>query len=209
MSGLDSRNIEWAFGQQITKPGTLTIALSYYGLSSGDTYSVNVANDKRASKTWNVPVRLEANHLVAINTPAEISTGDVILWFADGDHKVRFAVAGASTSGEAFDSRSIKHNAVYIHRFGSPEEVEWIDAVGKTLAGKISVQAPRMSGSDAFEQYQAALAQPQIIAIDGARAQPLAATVLVGQVVFFSVQNSIGIAIADKAIVGAFDRANR
>jgi hypothetical protein len=209
MSALDSRNIEWAFGQQIAKPGTLTVTLSCYGLSSGTAYSVNVAIDKRASKTWNVPVRLEGNHLAAINTPAEIATGDVILWFADGDHKVRFAVAGTSTSGEAFDSRSIKHNAVYIHRFGSPEEVEWIDAVGKTMTGKISVQMPRMSGSDALQQYQAALAQPQVIAIDGAEAQGLATTALVGQAVFFAVQNSNGVAIVDKAVLGVLDRMHK
>jgi hypothetical protein len=141
--------------------------------------------------------------------PRKIAPGDLLHWHMAEGHKMRFCVVGSSTSGERFDNRAISDNSIYIHRFGLPELVEWVDAAGHGVSGKIKVSLPKMETPQDRQHYEEALATPQLIMIEGRSTKPKELDVFVGQPVYFVVRESPGISIVDEAILEMTDRATR
>jgi hypothetical protein len=99
----------------------------------------------------------------------------------------------------------MRDDSVFTHAFGLPGEYAWADANGSRLRGVVRVVPPRLESRTAAgrrAEWQRALGQGTMILVRGETAEPAEVEVVVGQTVFWAVQDAPGVSITDVALLG-------
>lgn len=203
MNTLDSRfcRLGDTFAQRFTEPGTYAYDFNLPGLppfGHANRFSISVKgtfDSNKEGKQHFVTVRREGSNFVADPPKLEIETGDVVLWSTTEANTPGFSISGKSET-DSFNSGDMVRNALYSHAFGSPGEVEWVDANAHGPAGKIIVKMPKTDSTKDMETFKETLAQGAVIVINGKKADKAQVEIFVGQTVFFAVEKAEGIAIA-------------
>lgn len=205
MNTLDSRfcRLGDTFAQRFAEPGTYTYDFNLSGVppfGHANRYSISVKGTFDPNKDGEqhfVTVRREGSNFVADPPKLEIATGDVVLWSTNESNTPGFSISGKSET-DSFNSGNMKRNALYSHAFGSPGEVEWLDANAHGPAGKIIVKMPNTDSAQDMETFKETLAQGAVIVINGKKADKAQVEIFVGQTVFFAVEKAEGIAITER-----------
>ena len=205
MNTLDSRfcRLGDTFAQRFAEPGNYTYDFNLPGVppfGHANRYSISVKGTFDPNKDGEqhfVSVRREGSNFVADPPKLEIATGDVVLWSTNESNTPGFSISGKSET-DSFNSGNMKRNALYSHAFGSPGEVEWLDANAHGPAGKIIVKMPKTDSAQAMETFKETLAQGAVIIINGTKADKAQVEIFVGQTVFFAVEKAEGIAITER-----------
>ncbi|HEX7333257.1 MAG TPA: hypothetical protein VF290_17275 [Pyrinomonadaceae bacterium] len=205
MNTLDSRfcRLGDTFAQRFTEPGNYAYDFNLPGLppfGHANRYSISVKGTFDSSKDGEqhfVMVRREGTKFVADPPKLEIKTGDVVLWSTNESNTPGFSISGKSET-DSFNSGNMMRNALYSHAFGTPGEVEWLDAHAHGPAGKIVVKMPKTDSTKDMEAFKETLAQGAVIVINGKKADKAQVEILVGQTVFFAVEKAEGIAITER-----------
>lgn len=207
MNTLDSRfcRLGDTFAQRFSEPGNYAYDFNLPGLppfGHPNRYSISVKgtfDSNKAGKQHFVTVRREGTNFVADPPKLEIQTGDVVLWSTNEANTPGFSVSGKSEK-DSFNSAAMVRNAFYSHAFGSPGEIEWLDANAHGPAGKIIVKMPKTDSAKDMEAFKGTLAQGAVIIINGKKADKAQVEIFVGQTVFFAVERGEGIAITDRRV---------
>lgn len=207
MNTLDSRfcRLGDTFAQRFTQPGDYAYDFNLPGLppfGHANRYSISVKGTFDSNKDGEqhfVAVRREGNNFVADPLKLEIATGDVVLWSTNENNTPGFSISGKSAT-DSFNSGNMEKNALYSHAFGSPGEVEWLDANAHGPAGKIIVKMPKTDTAKDMEAFQETLAEGAVIIINGKKADQTQVEIFVGQTVFFAVEKAEGIAITQRLV---------
>ena len=205
MNTLDSRfcRLGDTFAQRFTEPGNYSYDFNLPGLppfGHANRFSLSVKgtfDSNQDGEQHFVTVRREGSNFVADPPKLEIKTGDVVLWSTNEANTSGFSISGKSET-DSFNSGNMMRNAFYSHAFGSPGEVEWLDAHAHGPAGKIIVKMPKTDSAKDMEAFQETLAQGTVIVINGKKADKAQVEIFVGQTVFFAVEKAEGIAIAER-----------
>jgi len=205
MNTLDSRFCRPGdtFAQRFSEPGNYAYDFNLPGLppfGHANRYSINVKgafDPNKQGKQHFVTVRREGTNFVADPPKLEIETGDLVLWSTNEVNTSGFSISGKSET-DSFNSGDMVRNAVYSHAFGSPGEIEWLDANAHGPAGKIIVKMPKTDSAKDMEAFKETLAQGAVIIINGKKADKTKVEIFVGQTVFFAVEKAEGIAITER-----------
>ena len=211
MNTLDSRfcRLGDTFAQKFSRPGLYNYDFNLPGLHRLDPqagrFSINVqgaGDPKQDGKQHFVIVRQDGKTLTADPPKLDIATGDVVLWSTDDPNTAGFSIGGYSGK-DSFNSASLAGEALYTHAFGSPDEIDWEDANGHGLAGKITVRMPSTQSPKETDAFKATLTKAIVVVISGQKVQPAQVEVLVGQTIFFAVEKADGITITDRRLKAA------
>ncbi len=125
----------------------------------------------------------------------EVSAGDLVCWSADHTVTTGYVVRGRIGSASV-DSTELRHESVFTHAFGVPGDIEWADAGGSGLRGRVRVVHP--DEKDARRaRWAASVAEGTLVHIRGQQAEPADVEILVGQTVFWAVEDAPGVTITD------------
>jgi plastocyanin len=204
MNNLDSRSLRYGdtFAQRFSKPCRITYrvgAAAWAQCADSDEFVIEVKQSKakdRQGIQHTVMVRLNERELVADPPALEIEAGDVVMWSADGSTVPGFAVSGRSAQAE-FDSAALMNESLYTHAFGVPGDYHWEDANGGGLSGTVRVVMPTLKTQHEADAYRRRLATGAVVQIKGAKVEPEEVEIVVGQTVFWVVEQSDGITITD------------
>jgi plastocyanin len=209
---LDSRflNQTNCFSYHFATPGTFRYEVSPLALpfaADDDESALRVVVSEAAGaaqRQHHITVDLAGGKLTAEPARLEIGRGDLVTWSTGGSTALGFAVRG--TIGKiAVDSATLRDDAVFTHAFGLPGEYAWADANGSRLRGVVRVVPPMPEGTTAADrraQWQRALARGTMILVRGETAEPAEVEIVVGQTVFWAVQDAPGVSITDVALLG-------
>lgn len=205
MNTLDSRfcRLGDTFAQRFTQPGDYTYDFNLPGVppfGHANRYSISVKGTFDSNKEGEqhfVTVRRDGTNFVADPPKLEIETGDVVLWSTNEANTPGFSISGKSEK-DSFNSGDMVKNALYSHAFGSPGEIEWLDANAHGPSGKIVVKMPKTDTAKDMEAFQETLTQGAVIIINGKKADKSQVEIFVGQTVFFAVEKAEGIAITER-----------
>src|SRR5215813_4469995 len=147
MNSLDSRFLHHGdtFAQKFSRPGRYNYGFNLPGLHQSDEaedqFTIDVKDSKKAEGQQHfVIVRQQGNQQLIADPPKlEIEAGDVVLWSAVDAATPGFSINGHSDN-DYFNSAALSCEAVYTHAFGTEGEVQWEDANGQRLSGKIVVR---------------------------------------------------------------------
>jgi plastocyanin len=208
MNNLDSRLLRYTdtFVKRFAKPGHVEYRLVIGGATllsvERDSFTIDVnprrgAEEKRG-KQHTVIVRREGRRLVAEPSHLEVEAGDMVLWHAPDPATPGFAVHGRmEQKKERFDSTALSDETIYSHAFGLPGDYHWIDAYGRDLSGVVHVADLDDAKGKAAHRWQKALHAGTTIKISGDHIEPQKVEILVGQTVFWIVEEADGISITD------------
>jgi plastocyanin len=207
MNTLDSRfcRVGDTFAQRFTEPGNYAYDFNLPGLppfGHANRFSISVKgtfDNNKEGKQHFVTVRREGTNFVADPPKLEIETGDVVLWNTNEANTAGFSISGKSET-DSFNSGDMERNALYSHAFGSPGEIEWLDANAHGPAGKITVKMPKTDSAKDMEAFKETLTQGAVIIINGKKADKTQVEIFVGQTVFFAVEKAEGIAITERNV---------
>jgi len=205
MNTLDSRfcRLGDTFAQRFVEPGTYAYDFILAGLppfAHANRYSIDVKgtfDSNKEGKQHFITVKRESGTFVADPPKLEIETGDMVLWSTNEADTPGFSISGKSEK-DRFNSAAMERNALYSHAFGSPGEIEWLDANAHGPSGKIIVKMPETKSAKDMEAFQQVLTQGAVILINGKKSEPAQVEIFVGQTVFFAVEKGEGIAITDR-----------
>jgi plastocyanin len=205
MSDLDSRALRQfnMFGQKFSAAGNVTYRLgpvpSLLALGSGDSefiVEVTPAKAQQPSGQHHVTVRLHGGKHVPDQPQLQVAEGDVVTWNAPDATTPPFIVEGTGPGGP-FSSAAMRHEAIYTHVFTAPGDYRWVDANGSGLSGDIHVNAVAGDTEQHRQAWLASLNQGVLIHIQGTDVQPASVQLTIGMTVFWAVERTNGIAIAD------------
>lgn len=205
MSDLDSRALRQInmFGQKFSTAGNVTYRLgpmpSLSALIPNNPefiIEVTPAKAPQASTQHHVAVRLDGGRHVAEPPQLQIAEGDVVTWAAPDATTPPFTVEGTAPAG-SFSSAAMRHEAIYTHVFTAPGDYRWVDANGSSLAGDIHVNPVAGDTEQDRRAWLESLRQGTLIHIQGTDASPASVQLTVGMTVFWAVERTNGIAIAD------------
>lgn len=207
MNTLDSRfcRLGDTFAQRFTQPGNYAYDFNLPGVppfGHANRYSISVKgtfDSNKEGKQHFVTVRRDGTNFVADPPKLEIETGDVVLWNTNEASTPGFSISGKSET-DSFNSGDMVKNAMYSHAFGSPGEIEWLDANAHGPSGKIVVKMPKTDSAKDMEAFQETLTQGAVIIINGKKADKSQVEIFVGQTVFFAVEKAEGIAITQRLV---------
>ena|ERR1700741_2521393 len=205
MNTLDSRfcGVGDTFAQRFSEAGNYAYDFNLPGLppfGHANRFSINVKgtfDPNKEGKQHFVTVRREGTSFVVDPPKLEIETGDVVLWNTNEPNAPGFSISGKSET-DSFNSGDMVRNAMYSHAFGSPGEIEWLDANAHGPAGKIIVKMPKTDSAKDMEAFKETLSQGAVIIINGKKADKAQVEIFVGQTVFFAVEKAEGIAITER-----------
>ena len=207
MNTLDSRfcRLGDTFAQRFAQPGNYAYDFNLPGVppfGHANRYSISVKgafDSNKEGKQHFVTVRRDGTNFVADPPKLEIETGDVVLWSTNEANTPGFSISGKSET-DSFNSGDMVRNAMYSHAFGSPGEIEWLDANAHGPSGKIVVKMPKTDSAKDMEAFQETLTQGSVIIINGKKADKSQVEIFVGQTVFFAVEKAEGIAITQRHV---------
>jgi len=207
MNTLDSRfcRLGDTFAQRFAQPGNYAYDFNLPGVppfGHANRYSISVKgafDSNKEGKQHFVTVRRDGTNFVSDPPKLEIETGDVVLWSTNEANTPGFSISGKSET-DSFNSGDMVRNAMYSHAFGSPGEIEWLDANAHGPSGKIVVKMPKTDSAKDMEAFQETLTQGSVIIINGKKADKSQVEIFVGQTVFFAVEKAEGIAITQRHV---------
>ena len=212
MNTLDSRflNRTNCFSYRFAAAGTFRYEVSPLALPFGEDDDegapriVVSETEGAAQRQHHITVDKVGGKLTADPARLEINLGDLVTWSTGGSTALGFAVRG--TIGKtAVDSATLRDDSVFTHAFGLPGEYAWADANGSRLRGVVRVVRPRLETRTAGErraEWQRALATGAMVRVRGETAEPAEVEIVVGQTVFWAVQDAPGVSITDVALLG-------
>lgn len=151
--------------------------------------------DEGGQRQHHVTVSVVRGQLTVAPRRLEISEGDLVCWSADRSVRTGFVVRGRINDA-TIDSAELHHESVFTHAFGIAGDIEWVDAHGSKLRGRVRVVHPgeqdqRRAG------WASAIGQGTLIHVRGEQAEPAEVEILVGQTVFWAIEDAPGITITD------------
>jgi plastocyanin len=210
MTTLDSRLLHFTdcFAHRFSTPGTFRYDVSPLPSmlvprpadrsgDGGDALQVVVvqAADQAAQRQHHVTVSVVHGRLTASPHRLEVSAGDLVCWSADRSVTTGYVVRGRINS-QTVDSTELHHESVFTHAFGVPGDVEWVDARGSGLRGRVRVVHPDEK-DERHARWTSSIAQGTLVHVTGERAEPAEIEILVGQTVFWAVEDAPGVTITD------------
>jgi plastocyanin len=211
MTTLDSRllHVTDCFAHRFSTPGTFRydvsplpsmLASRGHEGEEGEGPQVVVVESEGAQRQHHVRVSVARGRLTVSPRRLEVSAGDLVCWSADHSVTTGYVVRGRIGS-ESVDSAELHHESVFTHAFGVAGDVEWVDARGSGLRGLVRVVHPdEKDGRRAA--WAASIGQGTLIQVRGQRAEPSDVEILVGQTVFWSIEDAPGVTITDVARLG-------
>jgi len=211
MNALDSRSLRTGncFGQKFSAPGEVRYFLSVGGeivpaadqrYEGGFTISVKPAAAGAKSQQHNVHVTRKGNTLEPSPAKLEIQAGEGVLWYTTDPAVAGFHVAGASKDFH-FSSACIEKDAMFTHAFGVPGKYEWRDPHGSGIHGCVEVENAVPSCSEERNAWYESLKKPAAFEVKGGKSSPEKVKIVVGQTVFWSINESKGVAITDSRLL--------
>jgi plastocyanin len=204
MNVLDSRGLDRTncFAQCFSQAGTHRYAVvpALGGHFSQELpFVVTVAGGPATGEgtQHNVEVRFKAGHFAAEPASISVQQGDVVLWTSPEENIPRYAVIGKN---RAFASDRLTKECLYTHIFGLPGTYRWVDANGSQASGTVTVTSPDSRNEAELRKWRNALGEVALVTINGARSGNDAKAV-VGQQVFFAVEEAPGISITDERVL--------
>jgi len=212
MNSLDSRTLRTGdcFGQKFPVPGEVR-----YFVSSGsellpavqrsdDGYRITVKPVDYASQSQqhNVLITRKGNTLDASPAKLEIYAGDGVLWYTTDPTVLGFHVAGGGDDFR-FSSACMEKHAMYTHAFGTPGKYEWRDPHGSGIHGSVEVESVNPYSKEERSEWYEKLRKPATFEIKDGRSFPESVKIVLGQTVFWSIEESRGIAITDQRLLPA------
>ncbi|MEA3015375.1 MAG: hypothetical protein QOI38_97, partial [Sphingomonadales bacterium] len=198
MNVLDSRGLDRTncFAQCFNQQGSYRYAVvpALGGHFSQDLpYVVTVAAGPATGEgsQHNVEIAFRGGHFTAAPESLSIKQGDVVLWTSIDEDIPRYAVIGKD---RAFASDRLTKECVYTHIFGLPGTYRWVDAHGSPASGTITVTSPDSKDEADLARWRSSIGGVALVKIKGAKSGNDAA-VVVGQQVFFAVEEAPGISI--------------
>ena len=199
MSNFDSRALTYVdtFGQRFPKPDKIQYRLASTAVicqqpGEGLPFELEVSEGK-GGKQHDVTVRVRGPQLVADPPKLSLKTGDFVLW-----HSVAstpgYAVQGKGKTIQ-FDSSALTSETLFTHAFGVPGEYEWIDAIDRSVSGRVNVTTLDSGDPKQCAKWMRAIERGTVVTIEGKRADPPEVNILAGQTVFFAIAAAKGITI--------------
>lgn len=211
MNTLDSRFLHRTdcFSYRFATPGTFRYEVSPLALpfgADGDGALSIVVSEKEGpvQQQHHITVDRVDGRLTAEPSRLEVNLGDLVTWSTGGSATLGFAVRG-TIGGTEVDSATMRDDSVFTHAFGTPGEYAWADANGSRLRGVVRVVQPRLESTTATArrtEWQRALGRGTMILVRGETAEPAEVEIVVGQTVFWAVQDAPGVSITDVTLLG-------
>jgi plastocyanin len=210
MNALDSRLLQFTdcFAHRFSTPGSfrydvspLPSMLAPRGSHDSqddeddDDPRVVVVETEGSQRQHHVRVSRVRGRLTVLSRRLEVSAGDLVCWSADHSVTTGYVVRGRLGS-ESVDSAELHHESVFTHAFGVAGDVEWADAGGSGLRGRVRVVHPD-DKDERRTRWAASIGQGTLVRVRGQQAEPADVEVLVGQTVFWSVEDAPGVTITD------------
>lgn len=214
MDNLDSRLLRYTdtFVKRFSEPGHVEYRFGLGGpiaiSQDRKPFTIDVKppkQNKEKNKQHNLVVRREGGRLIANPMNLEIVVGDMVLWHTPDSQIPGFAIQGRM-KGKTFESATLRDEMIFSHAFGLPGEYHWVDGYGGNLSGVIYVEMVQGTSDKASLRWQKALREGTLIHIRGTSVEPKEVKILVGQTVFWVVEESDGICIADARIAKQFHK---
>jgi plastocyanin len=207
MNTLDSRFLRFAdcFAQRFSSLGTFHYRVSPLPASLvapgrvEDQLTVVVEEGNAAQQQHTVNVSVDSGQLIARPGRLEISAGDIVRWSADNSVTGGFVIQG-TIGGQTVNSAAMRNESIFTHAFGLAGDYKWVDANGSDLSGTVRVIRPGENDARR-ERWLASLAEGTLIRVIGERAEPKEVEILVGQTVFWSVENAPGVTVTDANVL--------
>jgi plastocyanin len=206
MNELDSRFLRQTdcFAQRFTTPGLVRYSLSGVlgGIASPeseDSFTIDVVPggpEGTSGRQHQVSVRQEGQRLIAEPARLQVTAGDIVLWNAPDAAMAGYAVRGQG-EGISVNSASLRSGAVYTHSFGLPGRYGWVDANGSEVSGEIRVAEAEVRREQDRSRWMEVLSRGVLVTIRGTEVSPREVEIVVGQTVFFAVEDAPGITITD------------
>jgi plastocyanin len=211
MNSLDSRSLRTGncFGQKFSVAGEVRYFLSAGGelvpmadqrSEGGFVIDVKPAVAGAKSQQHNVHVTRKGNTLEPSPAKLEIHAGEGVLWYTTDPAISGFHVAGAGKDFH-FSSACMEKDAVFTHVFGVPGKYEWRDAHGSGVHGRVEVENATPVSCEERKQWYEQLKKPATFEVKGGKSSPESVKIVVGQTVFWSINECKGMAITDSRLV--------
>lgn len=202
---LDSRTLRLTncYGQRFMREGhyTWNALPAGGGAISGDRpHSIEVRPRKGEGKMTqhDVALRWQDGRFVPDQAKLSIEVGDLVLWHCNDARAPGYEIAGDQAF---FGSASLVNECGYTHAFGLPGRYDWVDAHGSGLGGSVVVEAVDCKTRQDLAKWQARVAEPTLVMIQGGKVEPRDVKIMVGQTVYFAIVTGPGITITDKRLV--------
>ncbi len=209
MNTLDSRLLHFTdcFAHRFSTPGTFRYDVSPLPSMfaprrhDGDDDDENegahvvVVETEGAQRQHHVRVSVVRGRLTVSPRRLEVSAGDLVCWSADHSVTTGYVVRGRIGSATV-DSAALHHESVFTHAFGVAGDVEYADAGGSGLRGRVRVVHPGQQ-DERRERWAASVGQGTLVHVRGEQAEPAEVEILVGQTVFWAIEDAPGVSITD------------
>jgi plastocyanin len=213
MNTLDSRSLRTGdcFGQKFPVAGEIRYFVSAGGelvptadqrSEGGYVITVKPAGSGAKPQQHNVQVTRKGSKLEASPASLEIQAGDGVLWYTTNPAVSGFHVAGAGKDFR-FSSASMESDAIYTHVFGLPGKYDWRDPHGSGIQGSIEVENAIHRSTEERSRWYESLKKPATFEIKGGKSSPKSVKIVVGQTVFWSINEGKGVAITDSRLLPA------
>lgn len=206
MTTLDSRLLHFTdcFAHRFSTPGTFRYDVSPLPSmfvrrqdDKDEDLQVVVLPGEGSQRQHHLTVSVVRGRLTVAPHRLEISAGDLVCWSADRSVTTGYVVRGRINS-DTVDSTELHHESVFTHAFGLPGDIEWMDARGSGLRGRVRVVQPDEK-DERHARWGSSIAQGTLIHVRGEQAEPAEIEILVGQTVFWAIEDAPGVTITDSS----------
>lgn len=153
---------------------------------------------KPAADQHEVVVSERQGRFSVLTPELTIAAGDSVLWNSSQGGAIPFSLV---SDHEFFNSSRMASESIYTHAFGLPGEVQWADAHGSGLRGKVRVKDPCCKTEADVKRWQQMLGEGVVVTIADGEAAPSELEIVCGQTVFFVVGKASGISITDVSVL--------
>ena len=201
MTNLDSRSLTYVntFGRRFTRPGQVRYRVGSAAAICRPSdeefpFTIDVAKGQ-GGKQHNIAVELRGDRFETDPPELTIAEGDVVLWHSPSP-AAGYVIQGDGEAG-SFDSSSLTNDVLYTHAFGTPGEYEWVDAIGRSVSGLVTVTTLDTSDRKQCGEWVDALERGTLVVIDGNNSDPAEVSIVAGQTVLFAIVAADGITVTD------------
>jgi len=201
MDELDSRALRYTdcYAQKFSEQGTVRYHLLPAGAfvppSTDEGFAIEVTEAKRPEPEQHyVTVRREQGRLVPDKKSLSIAAGDVVMWNTDQASLPPYSVCGVGPSGP-FGSAALSNGGLYTHAFGTPGRYHWTNPHATGMGGTIDVRPVDEKMACEGSLWSDALENGSVIVITGQTVTPDRLSILMGQTVFWVVEDGRDISI--------------
>lgn len=214
MTTLDSRALRYldCFAQTFTTPGRVTYRLlagtgvwAAIAADDEDVFTITITEGKRKDASakgaqHDVTVRRSGQRLVAEPPQLTIAAGDIVGWHAPDTATPGFVVIGEGAGG-MFNSAALASGAIYTHVFDAPGDYQWGGANDGQTGGIVHVRNVEARTHGDLAEWLETLNNGTLVTIKEGQASPREVQIVVGQTVFFAVEQASGVTVTDARLV--------